>query len=91
MLDDDPNGKKWGGPATLYTLRDVRWGLRDPLWCDRLLAFVVLQNILLSGLFLMLSGLLSTAVLAAVYDRLLLGPLLGGFARSTLPRTVIIL
>lgn len=33
-------------------------------------AFVVLQNILLSGLFLMLGGLLSTAVLAAVYDRL---------------------
>src|SRR5688500_10869435 len=33
-------------------------------------AFVVLQNILLSGLFLMLGGLLSTAVLAGVYDRL---------------------
>jgi hypothetical protein len=33
-------------------------------------AFVVLQHILLSGLFLMLGGLLSTAVLAAVYDRL---------------------
>jgi hypothetical protein len=33
-------------------------------------AFVVLQNVLLSGLFLMLVGLLSTAVLAAVYDRL---------------------
>ena len=33
-------------------------------------AFVVLQNILLSGLFLMLGGLLSTAMLAAVYDRL---------------------
>ena|SRR5688500_3040917 len=33
-------------------------------------AFVVLQNILLSGLFLMLVGLLSTAVLTAVYDRL---------------------
>jgi hypothetical protein len=32
--------------------------------------FVVLQNLLLSGLFLMLGGLLSTAVLAAVYDRL---------------------
>jgi hypothetical protein len=34
------------------------------------LAFVVLQNVLLSGLFLMLGGLFSTAVLAAVYDRL---------------------
>lgn len=34
------------------------------------IAFVVLQNDLLSGLFLMLGGLLSTAVLAAVYDRL---------------------
>ena len=33
-------------------------------------AFVVLQNVLLSGLFLMLGGLLSTAVLVAVYDRL---------------------
>ena len=33
-------------------------------------AFVVLQNVLLSGLFLMLGGLLSTAALAAVYDRL---------------------
>lgn len=34
------------------------------------LAFVVLQNVLLSGLFLMLGGLFSTAVVAAVYDRL---------------------
>jgi len=34
------------------------------------IAFLVLQNDLLSGLFLMLGGLLSTAVLAAVYDRL---------------------
>jgi hypothetical protein len=34
------------------------------------IAFVVLQNVLLSGLFLMLAGLLSTAALAAVYDRL---------------------
>jgi hypothetical protein len=33
-------------------------------------AFVVLQDTLLSGLFLMLGGLLSTAALAAVYDRL---------------------
>ncbi len=33
-------------------------------------AFVVLQDVSLSGLFLMLGGLLSTAVLAAVYDRL---------------------
>ena len=33
-------------------------------------SFVVLQNVLLSGMFLMLGGLLSTAVLAAVYDRL---------------------
>lgn len=33
-------------------------------------AFVVLQDALLSGLFLMLGGLLSTAALAAVYDRL---------------------
>jgi hypothetical protein len=33
-------------------------------------AFVVLQNVLLSGLFLMFGGLLSTAALAAVYDRL---------------------
>lgn len=33
-------------------------------------AFVVLQNTLLSGLFLMLGGLFATAVLAAVYDRL---------------------
>jgi hypothetical protein len=33
-------------------------------------AFVVLQNVLLSDLFLMLGGLLSTAALAAVYDRL---------------------
>lgn len=33
-------------------------------------AFVVLQNTLLSGLFLMLVGLLSTAALAAVYHRL---------------------
>lgn len=34
------------------------------------MAFVVLQNTLLSSLFLMLGGLLSTAVLAAVYERL---------------------
>jgi hypothetical protein len=34
------------------------------------LAFVVLQNVLLSGLFLMFGGLFSTAVLAAVYNRL---------------------
>jgi hypothetical protein len=33
-------------------------------------AFVVLQNVLLSGLFLMFGGLLSTVVLVAVYDRL---------------------
>lgn len=33
-------------------------------------SFVVLQNPLLSGLFLMLGGLLGTAVLTAVYDRL---------------------
>jgi hypothetical protein len=33
-------------------------------------AFIILQNALLAGLFLMLGGLLSTAVLAAVYDRL---------------------
>ncbi len=33
-------------------------------------SFVVLQNVLLSGLFLMLGGLLSTAVLTAVYERL---------------------
>jgi hypothetical protein len=33
-------------------------------------AFVILQNVLLSGLFLMLGGLLSTAALAAVYERL---------------------
>ncbi|HET7478250.1 MAG TPA: hypothetical protein VFJ72_01915 [Rubrobacteraceae bacterium] len=33
-------------------------------------AFVVLQNTLLSGLFLMLGGLLTTAVLVAVYERL---------------------
>jgi hypothetical protein len=34
------------------------------------LAFVVLQNALLSGLFLMLDGLLTTAALVAVYKRL---------------------
>jgi hypothetical protein len=33
-------------------------------------AFVVLQSVLLSGLFLMLGGLLSVAVLVAVYERL---------------------
>lgn len=33
-------------------------------------AFIVLQNDLLSGLFLMLTGLLSTAALVAVYERL---------------------
>jgi hypothetical protein len=33
-------------------------------------AFIVLQNDLLSGLFLMLTGLLSTATLVAVYERL---------------------
>lgn len=33
-------------------------------------AFVILQNDLLSGLFLMLTGLLSTAALVAVYERL---------------------
>jgi hypothetical protein len=33
-------------------------------------AFIILQNALLGGLFLMLGGLLSTAVLAAVYHRL---------------------
>lgn len=33
-------------------------------------AFIVLQNALLSGLFLMLGGLLTTAVLVAVYERL---------------------
>ncbi|MGH3085744.1 MAG: hypothetical protein ACRDSJ_00320 [Rubrobacteraceae bacterium] len=33
-------------------------------------SFVILQNTLLSGLFLMLGGLLGTAVLAAVYERL---------------------
>jgi hypothetical protein len=33
-------------------------------------AFVVLQNALLSGLFLMLTGLLTTAALVAVYERL---------------------
>jgi hypothetical protein len=49
-------------------------------------AFIVLQNDLLSGLFLMLTGLLSTAALVAVYERLreadaafaLFGLLLGG-------------
>jgi hypothetical protein len=33
-------------------------------------AFVVLQNVLLSGLFLMLGGLLTTVALLAVYERL---------------------
>jgi hypothetical protein len=33
-------------------------------------AFVILQHDLLSGLFLMLTGLLSTAALVAVYERL---------------------
>jgi hypothetical protein len=33
-------------------------------------AFVVLQDELLSGLFLMLSGLFTTAALVAVYERL---------------------
>lgn len=33
-------------------------------------AFVVLQNVLLSGLFLMLGGLLTSATLLAVYERL---------------------
>jgi hypothetical protein len=33
-------------------------------------AFVILQNALLSGLFLMLTGLLTTAALVAVYERL---------------------
>jgi hypothetical protein len=33
-------------------------------------AFIILQNILLSGLFLMLSGLFTSAVLVAVYQRL---------------------
>src|SRR4051812_42820815 len=49
-------------------------------------AFIVLQNDLLSRLFLMLTGLLSTAALVAVYERLreadaafaLFGLLLGG-------------
>ena len=34
------------------------------------IAFVVLQNELLSGLLLMLTGLLTTAALVAVYERL---------------------
>jgi hypothetical protein len=33
-------------------------------------AFIVLQNVLLSGLFLMLSGLFTSAVLVAIYQRL---------------------
>jgi hypothetical protein len=42
-------------------------GVSDLLYA---IAFLVLQNILLSGLFLMLGGLLTSAALIAVYERL---------------------
>ncbi|HJQ29464.1 MAG TPA: hypothetical protein VJ827_08990, partial [Rubrobacter sp.] len=42
-------------------------GVSDLLYA---IAFLVLQNILLSGLFLMLGGLLTSVALLAVYERL---------------------